>query len=412
MALTFADIVRKEPRLQSVEAAVAAAAANGSCWVAVWDDIVKPMIRPLVGYYRAPLDDLSESSAWDCVANYFERNFPDCVRRCSSCGLPVAPSDTFTGRHPKSGTASLVDSLGSYQNGPCNSWLAVVDMLGYTRAVLEAECADAVEQHLRSLEHVLDNAYRYLKSDADAHRPWALKLYSDNAALGVEVWDDGESESARIFESLAFFQLAAVFNGQFVRGGLSVGTAFFSPDVIYGKSLIDAHAMEKIASVPRVILSEEARRLLAHHASYFDRWGVSLDRLAELPILEDDDGHWFVDYLSVISGRLRYQSLDVVAMARHRDIVTAALEKYKYDERIAAKYRWVAGYHNWVCDQINEPNLAILMSTTLPSPKGEISPEARQKALAEFRARHAGVGWPQVHEAVAIANKRQNAGET
>jgi hypothetical protein len=66
----------------------------------------------------------------------------------------------------------------------------------------------------------------------------------------------------------------------------------------------------------------------------------------------DEDGHWFVDYLS---GGLRLTEFADIArrVAEHRAVVVNGLTNYEEDE-VRAKYAWLSKYHRRALHKLME----------------------------------------------------------
>lgn len=83
-----------------------------------------------------------------------------------------------------------------------------------------------------------------------------------------------------------------------------------------------------------MVLSEHARECLRGH---------------DAPLLIDQDGRAFVDYLAPAFDDA---TIDIDAcLSRHRGTIAARLKRHRSDSRRWDKYRWTADYHNMVCQR-------------------------------------------------------------
>lgn len=125
-----------------------------------------------------------------------------------------------------------------------------------------------------------------------------------------------------LFEA-ASIQSVLALNNYFVRGAVTVGECHFDRGLIFGPALVEAVGLEQeIAIDPRIV-------------------GESIERE---PILVDEDGLTFVDYLAQL-----YQDPRVTAkqnLGDHRRVVAKNLKKHATDMHRWRKHRWIAEYHN------------------------------------------------------------------
>lgn len=375
---TFEELCAIEPRLREL-AERCAALPDGQCPVSAWGETggFKEELCRLVGFYCGN-PDLRNGADYDVAHRGTHGRLPYCERRCPRCGGEVAPADTFSGV----GVAQSVEDIAA-ATAECYptlamrpSWALLVDFLGFSRQVATAAREGRSDAHLAQLDRTVREAYGYLRPDE--HR-WALKFFSDNVLLGCPVYDDGESEAGRMLEAISEFQLSLVFHGQFARGGLAVGELYVSPTYASGAALIDAHlAEDKKGTPPRIILSPAAKLVFAGHARYFGDEG---ERFVTIPLLEDVDGEWFVDYLAPICGVRPYAGFDPTAIRRHRAAIEEALASNRDDAAISTKYEWLAGYHNYAVRQ-RVDDRELLVAGEFPSPRGLVGKESHEAEVA------------------------------
>jgi hypothetical protein len=187
----------------------------------------------------------------------------------------------------------------------------------------------------------------------------AAAVEDDSGAYPATVFSDSVVVAVPIPEelptALAIFQLALevaklqtelATRDYFARGAITLDNVHFYDGLLFGPALVEAVSLEsRVAIDPRIILSPCASAALAKA-----RKGEDSDEglYAGAPVLVDEDGLLFVDYLTGafqadpgidLPGKLR----------RHREIVAGQLEAQATNFLRWSKHRWVAEYHNATC---------------------------------------------------------------
>jgi hypothetical protein len=222
-----------------------------------------------------------------------------------------------------------------------------VDLLGVS-AMTEARDP---HQELRDLDTVLRGSFR------DYHRSseWTATMFSDLLVMATPA--DGPEVLSGLIEQGARLQLDLALKGFFLRGGFSVGLFHNVEDIVFGPALVEAHRLEQgAAHHPRVVLSDAAADCLRGH---------------DVPLLIDQDGRAFIDYLAPAFDDAAVE-IDTV-LRKHRDVIAGKLRRHRSDSRRWSKYRWSAEYHNRVCER-RRPD----------SPKLTIDIRASDKRFSKF----------------------------
>lgn len=112
------------------------------------------------------------------------------------------------------------------------------------------------------------------------------------------------------------------------RGGVAVGKHYSQQDFLFSEGLIDAYNLERfVARFPRVVVSPDLLQLVA----------VGPKALEGLPLVEQEDGVVFVDYLA---------GVDLAAAAASAEKITSPTTK---DASVREKHRWVLEYVHFKC---------------------------------------------------------------
>lgn len=177
---------------------------------------------------------------------------------------------------------------------------------------------------------------------------YVLKAFTDNIVLAWPIRQDAEIELGTVFSKLSDFQFTMSLEGFFVRGGISIGSAYVDDVVVFGDALSQAFIAENtLARDPRIVLAETAVRAVKVHLGYYasPRYAPQTSEL-----LCDLDGQWFVNYLNSVLYVADEYGPFYDEFLKHKAAVELKLSQYKTSPSIFSKYAWVAGYHNFFCD--------------------------------------------------------------
>ena len=131
----------------------------------------------------------------------------------------------------------------------------------------------------------------------------------------------------------------------FFRGGVAKGNLFYDKEnhFVFGSGLVKTVEMEKNnAKYPRIAIDYE---------------------LSPSPILtgieKDSDGIWYFDYLSLAYHRMDQQNYSqqlhnfLFHIERQKLAIINAIQKNKGNNHVFKKYKWLAEYHNSLCEKHN-----------------------------------------------------------
>ena len=237
-----------------------------------------------------------------------------------------------------------------------HSFCALLDVLGFTQAVREAERQGKSAELLEKFSFLVRNWFTTLGDvfaiEWEQQRQREYRVFTDNVIVGGPLSAGSRADLQFTIEDLALLQLGLLAEGFFVRGGMSVGQLWIDDLVVYGGALIDAHEAEQRARSPRIVLHENAVSIVTHEVRlYFNTYRERRGHRFTDAILVDRDGKWFINYLARLFDRGMFDP-DYAALDLHRSTVEAKLEQYTGDERIYPKYQWCASYHNYFCGTV------------------------------------------------------------
>src|ERR1022692_85260 len=177
--------------------------------------------------------------------------------------------------------------------------------------------------------------------------------FSDNVVRVCPV--DTESRIGGLYyelKALVYVQSAAIDQGVFLRGGVTIGDVFFDLDreIVFGPALNRAFEIEStLANYPRIVVDPEV--LIAHANEPALRGGahdLSLDSkyIGEL-ITKGDDQLQFVDYLRSSKQDIEEMEFSYSEfLENHRNKILANVRKGGVIDRVRQKYLWLSAYHN------------------------------------------------------------------
>lgn len=201
---------------------------------------------------------------------------------------------------------------------------------------------------LRRTKRAVDEARRLSPNDAGSSGLWQMTWFSDNLGLHYAISEPvAESQAVGfLITDVGWLQLAFLQEGLIARGAVAVGPFYADAEFIHGPALERAVELEKhTAESPRVILDETASTIARR--SLTGEYGGSMTAPWREQLLVDSEGIVFVDYLSTLTD---YEVDDPEDwrpdLERHKALIERSLGEFTGNERVMAKYRWLAGYHN------------------------------------------------------------------
>lgn len=230
-----------------------------------------------------------------------------------------------------------------------SSIVGFLDLMGFSQAIQSAVVPSDAQRLVDRIVGALNDAREYVRRSlagdfATLPGGWAVKFFSDNLVVGYPFeGPDAAVMAARfIIACSQRYQLRMAVNGFFVRGALTEGPLCLTDDIIFGSGLLECYHLESRTSiVPRVILAEPLRRLVAGAMERTEGpphgFGTSVCR--------DIDGWWFVNYLEAAREEGR---VDWSLISAHKQAILDSLAGVKRHD-VLPKYGWACRYHNMFC---------------------------------------------------------------
>ncbi|EJC7104920.1 hypothetical protein MZJ31_004501 [Vibrio parahaemolyticus] len=229
------------------------------------------------------------------------------------------------------------------------SYCVFMDVLGFSEMISSSSGQDNEQELFQSYHEVTSRLVARLNEHAGPDSFLNVKVFSDNILLAVPWFSvDGESEFGFILLALREYQLSMALNGYFIRGGISVGNLFVDENMIYGKALLEAYALEsKVANDPKIILSSEVLEVVRSHTQFYENPEESPQNR---DVVIDNDGKGFISYLDeLIEESSVGLVLNTEKLRLHKQKVMEAVEFHRENTKVWYKYHWLCDYHNYFC---------------------------------------------------------------
>jgi hypothetical protein len=277
---------------------------------------------------------------------------------------------------------------------------AFLDILGFSARILSARTNKDVEgiiADIQSIQEAFDfkTKDKYVK-EAHAGAKKTVLAFSDSVVVNLAL----ESTLTKLqgtFDSvmselsgMALAQGQCVTSGLFLRGGVDIGWWYRKGTVLASESLARAYKAEGSAIVPVIRLTDDLYKFVSNHP---DRKFYSKDIEPVRTLLREYKGvgpdgknvsFWYLDYISVVveshhwvtsavqrqaclaaPPEKRDQIREMGYRANIRNWLRRHARRIKQahanaqDERIRAKYEWLADYHNEVAPKYTPSPLAL-----------------------------------------------------
>ena len=262
---------------------------------------------------------------------------------------------------------------------------AFIDILGFSEKVAKVETEDDLTKIEKTIGYV-QQEFEYRPKDK--LRKASHKIISKSVLAFTDclvVFVPGKSQGTQSqgsfdvlmqeLDSFGLSQGSCVLNGYVLRGGVAIGFWYKSKDTLISSAQVAAYKMEsKHVVVPMIGVDAELYTLLADHPGrkFYSEDIEPLKRvLVEYPNPETGKPMWLINYLRICldsaepsltsAERTEYKTADPdrrdaimnggyfrgcsELATQHKLVIEAALTN-ETEERVNAKYRWLAEYHN------------------------------------------------------------------
>lgn len=199
--------------------------------------------------------------------------------------------------------------------------VAFIDLLGFTAMVShDCETPNGDQKYIESLYdcHI---ETKKLKSE---YPDLQLIQFSDSVVFALPYSVENYTS---LIGMISDYQYSLLKKGILCRGGISYGKHFFDEDFLFSNGLIEAYRLEsQVAKSPRVVVSKDLLELVKPSLNSCD---------ATLPLLFEQDGLWFIDYLR---GKGAAETWSII-----REIIPPELSA---SSSIRSKQIWLVDFYN------------------------------------------------------------------
>lgn len=203
-----------------------------------------------------------------------------------------------------------------------NSYIvAFIDLLGFSSMVShDCETPNGEQKFIESLYE----CHMETKSLKAEHPDLQLIQFSDSVVFALPY---SVENYCLIIKIISDYQYNLLRKGVLCRGGVSYGKHFFTEDFLFSNGMIEAYRLEsKVALSPRVVISIDLLELVNPK---IESQGV------ELPLLLEQDGLWFIDYLRGRSSPETWSSISTIIPS-----------ELSFSSSIRNKQIWLIDYYN------------------------------------------------------------------
>ena len=156
---------------------------------------------------------------------------------------------------------------------------------------------------------------------------------------------------------LVHMQGELINHGICVRGGVSLGQVHFDDETLFGPGFVRAYELESIyANYPRIVIDPyligelkknqqlaSAQNTLSEEFSYIQK-----------NVRKGSDGIYFIDYLRSFLNEIDDPDNIPVFLQNHKNIILKNCGGATQLSSVAAKYLWMASYHNGLIAELSE----------------------------------------------------------
>jgi hypothetical protein len=150
-------------------------------------------------------------------------------------------------------------------------------------------------------------------------------LFSDSVIISYPLRH--RHDITRMIRQVGSYQTMMLTSGFVVRGGITTGRMFHEQTMAFGPALLEAISLERLASVPRIIVDKKLNSDVISAAKRFPpHWSF---------VCKDDDGFYSPDYLMPIA-------LSDSMRGQVSHWIERKLAEFKDNERVLPKYEWLS----------------------------------------------------------------------
>lgn len=241
------------------------------------------------------------------------------------------------------------------------SILTYIDILGF-REMIATKTAGDISRSIRVVREAVA-PHRFKTSipeipEADFRNFSDLYIIRKPIAKKDKFPASGEVHS-QILHMVHVQSTLLLDEGILLRGGITVADVALSYGQLFGPAVIRGYALEnQVARFPRIVVGTEVLKELKKNPALWVHDGDTDIKATKSLLRRDFDGEYFVDYLRGIEEELDERSEFPGVLEQHQEFIKRGLTRYKDDQSILPKYKWLREYHRYTVKRWKERNSA------------------------------------------------------
>jgi len=230
------------------------------------------------------------------------------------------------------------------------SILTYIDILGF-RELIATKTAGDISRSIRVVRETVEP--RRFKTSIPEIAEVDFRNFSDLCIIRKPIAKKGKFPARGEVHSqilhMVHVQSTLLFDeGILLRGGITVGDVALSYGQLFGPAVIRAYALEnQVARFPRIVVGTEVLEELKKNPALWVHDRDTDIKATKSLLRRDFDGEYFVDYLRVIEEELAERSQYPGLLEQHEEFIKRGLKRYKDNESILPKYKWLREYHRY-----------------------------------------------------------------
>ncbi len=239
------------------------------------------------------------------------------------------------------------------------SILTYIDILGF-RELIATKTAGDISRSIRVVREAVEPP-RFKTSipeiaEADFRNFSDLCIIRKPIAKNGKFPASGEVHS-QILHMVHVQSTLLLDEGILLRGGVTVGDVALSYGQLFGPAVIRGYELEShVARFPRIVVGTEVLEELKKNPALWVHDGDTDIKATKTLLRRDFDGEYFVDYLRVIEEELDERSQYPGLLEQHEEFIKRGLKRYKDNQSILPKYKWLREYHRYTVKRWTERN--------------------------------------------------------
>ncbi|WP_249860044.1 hypothetical protein [Paenibacillus konkukensis] len=207
-------------------------------------------------------------------------------------------------------------------DSPKLCFVAFIDLLGFSNMVKQdLEAPNGNERYIEKLYDIHQETLAITKSTLDMELN--LIQFSDSVVLATPFIKEKFEDFLKV---ISRYQHDLFCKGILSRGGIAYGKHFYKDGFMFSLGLIEAYRIESnVARFPRIVVSSDLMELIYPEKIHPET----------LPVIEENDGQIFLDYLSEIN---------IEVLNSQRDLILRQAQSM--NTSIREKYIWLMEYIN------------------------------------------------------------------